>query len=400
MSILRSPHALLAFGMTTCMIMGNNSIVPVVPLMRDIFGISPASASLAITAFTLPGIVFSPLSGLLADRYGRKPVALVSLALFCLGGVLCALAPNFPMLLACRFLQGVGGGALGVLNAMIIADSFPRSELSRMMGYNGTVLSLSTAMYPLIGGVLALIGWRATFALPLIALPVFFLALRTPLQGPGSSTGLGEYMRESWRISRSSRNVLLFTLTFLTFTMLYGPMVTSLPMMGRDVFSLNPAAIGSVTIASSLGAAIMASQLGRLSRRYSSVRLMAVAQFFYIAALIIFPFMPTAWMLALPALLFGCGQGLNISSIQALLMADTPAGQRGAIMAVNGMLLRLGQTTGPILFGAIIAAFGIGTSFHAGAILACIMLGLVVFRLNRITAPSGDGDTPPSRKED
>lgn len=399
MSILRNPHALLAFGMTTCMIMGNNSIVPIVPLMRDIFGISPATASLAITAFTLPGIVFSPLSGLLADRYGRKPVALASLALFCLGGVLCSLAPTFPLLLACRFLQGVGGAALGVLNAMIIADAFPRSQLSRMMGYNGTVLSLSTALYPLVGGVLALVGWRATFALPLIALPVFFLALRTPLQGPGSSTGLGEYMRESWRISRSSRNVLLFALTFLTFTMLYGPMVTSLPMMGKDVFSLNPASIGSVTIASSLGAAVMASQLGRLSRRYSSIHLMTAAQFFYIAALLIFPFMPSAWALALPALLFGCGQGLNISSIQALLMAEAPVGQRGAIMAINGMLLRLGQTTGPILFGAIIAAFGLGISFHAGAILACIMLGLVLFRLRRLAPASGDDDGTSGRPQ-
>lgn len=383
MSLVRSPHALLAFGMTTCMIMGSNSVVPLIPFMRDIFGVSPASASLLVTAFTLPGIVFSPLYGLLADRYGRKPVAVASLSLFCIGGLLCAAAPTFTLLVACRFVQGVGAAALGVLNSMIIADNFPRSELKRMMGFNGTVLSVSTALYPVLGGFLALLGWRATFLLPLLALPVLVLALKTPLAGPGSSMGLGEYLAGAWKVSRSAKNLLLFLLTFLTFAMLYGPMITCLPMMARDAFQLGPPAIGSITIASSLGAAVMASQLGRLSERFSSSRLMAMAQIFYIGALLIFPFMPTAWMLAIPALLFGCGQGLNVSSIMALLLGDAPPAHRGAIMAINGMLLRLGQTCGPILFGFFIASWGFGPAFHAGAALACLMLGLVVFRLPR-----------------
>lgn len=375
---------MLAFGMTTCMIMGNNSVVPIIPLMREVFDVSAASATLLITAFTLPGIVFSPVSGLLADRYGRKPVAVASLVLFCLGGLLCFAAPTFPLLLLCRFIQGLGGAAFGVLNSTIIADAFPRTELNRLMGYNGTVLSLSSAVYPFAGGVLAMFGWRMTFFLPLIALPVLLLALRTPLAGPGSNAGFAEYIREAWRVSRTPRNVILFTLTFFTFVMLYGPMISCLPMMARDVFLLNTAAIGSITVASSLGAAVMASQLGRLSRRYSSARLMGIAQVFYIAALVLFPFMTNPWMLALPAILFGFGQGLNVSSILAALVADAPPAQRGAIMAANGMLLRLGQTTGPVLFGVITAGFGFSISFFAGAALACLMLALIAFRLNRL----------------
>ena len=387
MNILRNRHALLAFGMTTCMIMGVNGIVPIVPLLREIFGISPAAASLAITIYTLPGVFFSPVAGVLADRYGRKQVALVSLLLFGCGGVACAFAPNFTILLICRFFQGVGGTSLGVLNTTIIADAFPKNELPRLMGYTGTVISLSTAVYPLAAGLLAILGWRCTFLLPLMALPVFLLALRTPLAGPGSSSGLAQYLKESWRVASSPRYLALFSVIFLTFIMLYGPVVTVFPMLARDMFNASPAAIGSITIAASLGAATTASQLGRLSATFSGPTLMLLSQGFYCLALVLFPFMPGHWYLTIPALLFGLGQGLNVATIMSMLLADAPASSRGAIVSVNGMLLRLGQTVGPLFFGAIMAGFGFSAAFFSGAGVAVVMFVLVKGMRRLTSAP-------------
>lgn len=376
-SLLRDKPVMLSFSLTLVMIMGVNSVMPLVPHLGEVFGVSPAHASLVITAFTFPGIVFSPLAGLLADRYGRKVVVIPSLLLVAAGGVACAFAPNFPLLVLFRFIQGLGAAPLGLLNNTIIADSHKGAALTRMVGYNGTVLSLGTALFPSIGGALAHLEWRYTFMLPLLALGALALALKTPLAGPTKDSGVGQYLKDSWSVTVQPRNLTLFAITFLTFVMLYGPIITCFPLLAHTVFNSSPPAIGATMIASSLGAALIASQLERLSRRFSPKKLLIASQFFYIAALVSLPFMTSHWMIALPIMLFGFGQGLNIPNVSAMLVSEAPAAQRAVIMSLNGTLLRLGQTVGPVLFGFLMLWGGVSFAFYAGAALAVLMLLVV-----------------------
>ena len=370
---------ILSFGLTLIMIMGINSVMPLVPHLADVFGVSPAQASLVITAFTFPGIVFSPLAGLLADRYGRKVVVIPALLLVAVGGVACAFAPSFSLLVLFRFVQGLGAAPLGLLNTTIIADTHTGASLTRMVGYNSTVLSIGTALFPTVGGALAILDWRCTFLLPLLALVVLVLALKTPLAGPSHDNGVGQYLKDSWSVATQPRNLTLFTITFLTFVMLYGPIITCFPLLAHTVFASSPPAIGATMIASSLGAALVASQLERLSRLFSPKKLLIVSQLFYIAALTSLPFMPSHWMMALPVMLFGFGQGLNIPNVSAMLVSETPAPQRAVVMSVNGTLLRLGQTVGPMAFGFLMIWGGLSFAFYAGAALAVLIL-LVVQR--------------------
>jgi MFS family permease len=339
-----------------------------------VFGVSPASASLVITAFTLPGIVFSPLAGLLADRYGRKVVVVPSLLLVAAGGIACAFAPNFTLLVVCRFIQGIGTAPLGLLNSTIIADAHQDSSLTRMMGYNATVLSLGTALFPTLGGALAHLDWRLTFFLPAFALPVLLLALKTPLAGPGRDSGVTQYVRESWAVGTQPRYLVLFGITLLTFTMLYGPIITCFPQLAHASFGASPGTIGLTMVASSFGAGLVASQLERLSRVFSSRKLLIVSQLFYLAALTTLPLMHSHWMTAVSVMLFGFGQGLNVPNVATMLVTETPPSQRAVIMAVNGMLLRLGQTLGPALFSALMVWGGTSVAFYAGSLLSLGML--------------------------
>jgi ACDE family multidrug resistance protein len=121
-------------------------------------GVSSGQVGLLITIFTLPGIVMTPVLGVLSDRYGRKKILVPALLLFGLAGGACAFASSFDILLALRFFQGMGAAALGTLNVTVIGDIYEDRERASALGYNSSVLSVETASYPAIGGLLATFG--------------------------------------------------------------------------------------------------------------------------------------------------------------------------------------------------------------------------------------------------
>ena len=72
--------------------------------------------------------------------------------------------------MAIRFLQGIGSASLGALNVTLIGDLFKKEERASVIGYNNSVLSIGTAIFPLVGGLLASLTWRLTFVLPILGL--------------------------------------------------------------------------------------------------------------------------------------------------------------------------------------------------------------------------------------
>jgi MFS transporter, ACDE family, multidrug resistance protein len=86
--------------------LGTSSVTPAFPQIQGEFGISSAQVRLLITVFTLPGILLTPVAGVLSDRYGRRKVLVPSLYLFGVAGVACALAMDFGLLLVLRILRG------------------------------------------------------------------------------------------------------------------------------------------------------------------------------------------------------------------------------------------------------------------------------------------------------
>ena len=369
---------LLAFGATSSMVMGISSIMPMVPALAKVFGISLAKASLVLTVFTLPGVFFALFAGLLADKFGRREVLAPALFLFCFAGAACAFTDSFETLLFWRFLQGVGAAPLSVLNTTIIADTWSGRAMSSKVGYNMTVLNVCTAIYPSIGGALAVFGWRYPFLLPLLALPVFCVALATPLANPGFAGTFRQYASEVGRIFHSRRILGLLGITVLIFVLLYGPIITCFPVMADVYFHASPTSIGLVLAFSSLGSALTASQLGRLYGRFSARSLFLFSQVLYVASLAVLVDVPGLWWAIAPILMYGMGQGLTIPNVQAqLLVVATPA-QRASVMSLNGMLLRLGQTLGPMAFSLVMVGWGIPCGIYLGMVLS---LGVVVLAL-------------------
>lgn len=118
-----------------------------------------------VDAYTLALASFLLLSGSLADRFGRRRVFQIGLAVFSLGSLFCSLAPTIGFLVFARVLQGLGGSMLNPVAMSIITNTFTgKAERARAVGVWGAVVGVSMAFGPLVGGALTeSVGWRAVF---------------------------------------------------------------------------------------------------------------------------------------------------------------------------------------------------------------------------------------------
>ncbi len=371
------PDLQVVFGVTLMAVLGVASIAPALPLMVSELGITPHQVGWLITVFTLPGVVLTPLAGILADRWGRRRILVPSLVVFALAGGACSLAPGFEVLLVLRTLQGVGAASLGALNVTVLGDLFSGRERTRAMGLNASVLSIGTAVYPALGGALATAGWRYPFLLPLAALPVALaVALRLRNPEPSRQSELGSYLRAVARALRQRRVAILLVVTFTVFILLYGAYLTYLPLLMARRFSASSLEIGLLMAAASLTTAVTSSQLDRLARLVSEPRLVPLSFVAYAVSLVGVLWAPSPLWMILPVMVFGFAQGSNIPTVMTLMAAAAPLEQRGAFMAANGAVLRLGQTLGPVAAGAAFAAGGPSAVYLGAAGLAVAALAL------------------------
>ena len=113
------------------------------------------SLSWVITAYLLASTAVAPVFGTLSDIYGRRAMIIVALSLFISGSILCALAPNMPVLILARGLQGLGGGGIMPIVQTVISDVVTPRERGQYQAYFSGVWVAAGIGGPILGGVFA-----------------------------------------------------------------------------------------------------------------------------------------------------------------------------------------------------------------------------------------------------
>jgi EmrB/QacA subfamily drug resistance transporter len=135
-----------------------------VPTMSASLGVAPLSLKAVLTSYTLSLAVFIPISGWLADRYGTCRIFRTAVMLFLAGSLFCGLAPNVPLLVCARILQGIGGAMMTPVGRLALVRSFPRSEMLRTMNYVVIPALLGPLLGPTTGGLIVhWLSWRVIF---------------------------------------------------------------------------------------------------------------------------------------------------------------------------------------------------------------------------------------------
>jgi MFS family permease len=379
--------------------MGVASIAPAFPQMMEFFHISKTQVGWLVAVFTVPGIILAPFMGILADRIGRKAILVPSLLLFGLAGFACMFTRKFEILLGLRLLQGIGAVSLGMLNVTIIGDLYQGNRRATAMGYNASVLSLGTASYPAIGGTLAVLGWNFPFILPLLAVP-FGLLLIFKLKNPEpkEKQNLRQYGKNVWKVINQPGVYGLFIMNILVFFLIYGAYITYLPSLLKDRMMANSLHIGITMSVMSLTTAATSSQIGKIAKRWGSRKIMLAGTGFYIIAMMLLAKAHTWIVIIPPLLIFGLGQGLFLPTVQTMLVGFAPMKERAAFMSLNSMVLRTGQTTGPLVMGIAYMLGGLPYVYYSGALFALIMFFIVMI-LIRHTTDTPNNSVPETRSD-
>lgn len=384
--IYKDKNLQIIFAVTLTAVMGISSITPAFPRIVEELHISKTEVGMLIVAFSLPAIVLTPLLGILADRIGRKRILVPSLFLFGLAGGAGALAQEFNTLVVLRVIQGIGGAALASISVTIVGDLFPGRRRAEAVGLNGSIFGIGAALYPLVGGALAMFAWNYPFFLPLAAIPVGVLVLSSLHNPePRNSQGLRQYLSATWGYLKDIRVASVFAARVITFTILFGAYLTYFSLFLGDSFHASPFTIGIFLASSSIVGALAASQLGRMVKIISEANLIKLNLAICATGLVLIPFMPRLELLLIPLVLFGVSHGIILPCSQSYTAGLAPFAYRAAFMSLSGTMMWVGSSLGPPIFGLAYVYGGFeGVFLSAGGLaLAASVIGVIGGKLIR-----------------
>jgi predicted MFS family arabinose efflux permease len=142
----------------------------------------------------------------------------------------------------------------------------------------------------------------------------------------------------------------------------------------EERFGATALQIGLFMSGFSLVTAITSSQLKRINSRVTPKAQLNISFMLYLVSMLILSVASEWWHLIIPLITFGLAHGMLIPGIQTLLVGFAPLSERAGFMSINSMVLRLGQTFGPLFIGLFYTLGGTGIAFTGGAIVSLAML--------------------------
>lgn len=346
--------------------------LPALPFIGQDLMADEGAVQMSLLAFFLSFALFQIVYGPLSDMWGRKLPLYLGIGLFTVASIGCALATSVEMLIAFRFLQGIGGAAGMVIPRAVVRDMHTGVQAARLMSLLMLVFSISPILAPLTGsGVIHFFGWRGVFWAVMIAALIGLVLLATQLEETRPKQARTE---SSLGSALSAYALLLRDRNFLTLTFIGGFGISSFlvylansPFVLIDHYGLTPTQYSFAFSINAVSFFAVSQMTGWLGSRYGLLRVMrmAVAGFgLSMAAMVLVMSMgsPQLWVMA--AFLFvgyGC-LGLVIPTTGVLALEDHGeiAGSASALM-------------GTLQFVVSIVAMVIASLFFNGTPLPMIM---------------------------
>ncbi|WP_313950970.1 multidrug effflux MFS transporter [Accumulibacter sp.] len=171
----------LAVLLTTLVALGPLSTdlyLPALPTLARVFASDAGGVQLTLSVFLAGFACGQIFYGPLSDRFGRRPIMLGGLAIYCLATIGCIFAPSIELLIAARFVQAIGACAGPVLGRAVVRDVWGAIESARIIAYMGGAMAIAPLLGPTLGGFLTvLFGWQSNFVVLLIVSVVLFVAV-------------------------------------------------------------------------------------------------------------------------------------------------------------------------------------------------------------------------------
>ncbi|MGE0744385.1 MAG: Tet(A)/Tet(B)/Tet(C) family tetracycline efflux MFS transporter [Rhodospirillales bacterium] len=342
---------------------GIGLVFPILPaLLRELTGSGEVAGvyGMLLSLYALMQFLCAPVLGLLSDRYGRRPVLLLSLAGAAVDYVVLALAPSLWLVLAGRAVAGITAANLAVATAYL-ADISPEAVRARRFGYLHACFGIGFILGPVIGGVLGDIWVRypfvaaavlnaLNFALALLVLPESRPGVRRPLR----LGALNPFASLRWAMTFAALLPLLAVFVTLNFVgQVYG---TVWVLYGEDRFGWTAMTVGLSLAGYGLAhAGAQAFLTGPATARLGERPAVAAGVAFEVLALVALAFATRGWIVFALLPVFALG-GIGLPALQSLLSREVGADRQGELQGVLASLVSLTAIVGPLAFSTLYSA--------------------------------------------
>ena len=395
-------------------LLGFGIIIPLLPLYAEHLGATPFEVGLLFASYALSQVIATPVLGNLSDRYGRRPILLISLLGTVISFALLAAANVLWLLFIARVVDGLSGGNISTARAYI-ADVTEEKDRAHAYGMIGAAFGLGFIFGPALGGLLGRFGYPApawaAAALAAVALALTWFGLpESHPQGAraGDGTGGSAGPRESaWRqlprmLTRPVLGRLL--LVDLLYWTAFAVYETTFALFMKARFDFGITQVGYLLAGVGLiGAIVQGGLVGivvhRLGEKVTLVGGLALAALGLGAAAFIYN-LPLFLAALVPA---AVGSALSSPALTSLISQAGQRVEQGGIQGVSGALESAGRVIGPVWGNGALQWLGEGAAYFSAAALllfiaivaAGVALPNVAQAKSRRTSPDSTGYTHP-----
>lgn len=344
----------------------NDMYLPTIPSMMREFHTTPSMTQMGISMAMIGMGIGSVLWGSSSDRYGRKPVLIVSLIIFVLATGLSLLSKNITFFIGCRLFQGLGAGGAMVLSTSIPADVYMGRQLAKLMAIVGAINGIAPALGPVVGGFMAdSVGWKGIFIV-LLAIGVamtFWTTHYTETLPPArrlQAKSFSDYFKAYKLLFLNGRFMIYVTIKAVAIGLLYA-YIASAPFIIQTHYGFSATQFGFIFGANALAMGLGSYLAPRFKVMKQAMVVGCVGMFVFAVAEAFVMWNKSPFLMyelfALPMLLFS---GMIFSSANTLSMevGRQEAGTASAILSVV-----------KYVFAAVVSPLvGLGDMFHSTAI--------------------------------
>jgi MFS family permease len=358
-----------------CVVSATNIMTPLLPAVRDDFGVSIATAGVIVGSFGLARLAVDLPAGFLASHVGPRRMSVAAVALLVGASIVGLQADRVEVLIGARIGSGIGVGILATVILAALSATATPAERGKVMSLYPMANNVGIAFYPLLGGALGtFFSWRVTFAATaalavvagLILLPLLY---RTDLsRRVGRASAVADP-----RVLHGRRKALALAVTnggvIANMIHRHGVRNTILPLYAASVLGLGGFSIATGIAAMAITGFIVMTPGGMLGDRIGRRRVISVGLAAVAVGDLAFLLTGDFWSFLAIAALIGCGDFFS-SSQTALLSEIVPPQQRTWVLSGYRFSSDLGALIGPILLAVIMDQYGVQAAIvSASAIL-------------------------------
>ena len=388
---MRGRPLLLVFLIVFIDLMGFGIVIPLLPLYGERYHPSPIEFGALMAVFSLMQFLFAPILGRLSDRFGRRPILLMSLAGTVIGYTLFAFQQSIELLFLSRIVAGIMGANVATAQA-VIADITPPEERARGMGLIGAAFGLGFILGPAIGGMASRFGEEVPglFAAGLSGAALLLATLALPETNPPDALRGHRAAEKGWFSPRRFLDALthpqigLLLVTFFLTTFAFANFESTFALFAEKRLSLDVVHVTYLFVyVGVLAALIQGVLIGRLVKRFGERRLILAGAFVLVPG-----YLALTQLASLSQLLFflgflALGAGLTGPSLSSLVSKLSNADEQGGVLGIYQSLSSLARIVGPFWGVYSLRALAIQAPYLTAACAATVAGFLAVLLLWR-----------------